>query len=62
VNLHARTRGYPPPPRPQDARRRPAAASTATAPGAADARSRWEMTSEQFRTPIIETESTNLYE
>lgn len=34
----------------------------ARAKGAADARSRWEMTSEQFRTPIIETESTNLYE
>ena len=27
-----------------------------------DARTRWEMTSEQFRTPVIETESTNLYE
>lgn len=28
----------------------------------ADARSRWEMTSDQFKAPIIETESTNLYE
>lgn len=27
-----------------------------------DARSRWEMTSDQFKAPIIETESTNLYE
>ena len=34
----------------------------ARAKGAADARSRWEMTSEQFRAPVIETESTNLYE
>jgi uncharacterized repeat protein (TIGR01451 family) len=27
-----------------------------------DARSRWEMTSDEFKTPIIETESTNVYE
>ena len=32
------------------------------AKSAQDARSRWEMTSDQFRTPIIETESSNLYE
>lgn len=28
----------------------------------ADARSRWEMTSDHFKTPVIETESSNLYE
>lgn len=32
------------------------------AKSAQDARSRWEMTSDQFRVPIIETESSNLYE
>jgi uncharacterized repeat protein (TIGR01451 family) len=32
------------------------------AKAAADARSRWEMTSDHFRTPVIETESSNLYE
>lgn len=31
------------------------------AKSAADARSRWEMTSDQFKAPIIETESSNLY-
>ncbi|MCX5652069.1 MAG: hypothetical protein NTU45_11865 [Planctomycetota bacterium] len=31
------------------------------AKSAADARSRWEMTSDQFKLPIIETESSNLY-
>lgn len=29
---------------------------------AQDARSRWEMTSDQFKVPVIETESSNLYE
>ena len=32
------------------------------AKGVADARSRWEMTSDQFKAPIIETESSNLYQ
>ncbi len=32
------------------------------AKSAQDARSRWEMTSDQFKTPVIETESSNLYE
>ena len=27
-----------------------------------DARSRWELSSDQFKVPVIETESTNLYE
>jgi uncharacterized repeat protein (TIGR01451 family) len=31
------------------------------AKSAADARSRWEMTSDQFKAPVIETESSNLY-
>jgi uncharacterized repeat protein (TIGR01451 family) len=31
------------------------------AKGVADARSRWELTSDQFKSPIIETESSNLY-
>jgi uncharacterized repeat protein (TIGR01451 family) len=31
------------------------------AKSAADARSRWEMTSEQFKVPVVETESSNLY-
>jgi uncharacterized repeat protein (TIGR01451 family) len=31
------------------------------AKSAADARSRWEMTSDQFKVPVIETESSNLY-
>lgn len=35
---------------------------TVKANSVADARSRWEMTSDQFKAPIIETESTNLYE
>jgi hypothetical protein len=32
------------------------------AKGVADARSRWELTSDQFKAPIIETESSNLYQ
>jgi hypothetical protein len=32
------------------------------AKSAQDARSRWEMTSDQFKVPVIETESSNLYE
>jgi uncharacterized repeat protein (TIGR01451 family) len=35
---------------------------TVRAVKAEDARSRWEMTSEQFKTPVIETESTFLFE
>ena len=35
---------------------------TVKASSVADARSRWEMTSDQFKNPITETESTNLYE
>lgn len=31
------------------------------AKGVADARSRWEMTSDQFKAPVIETESSNLF-
>jgi len=27
-----------------------------------DARSRWELSSDQFKVPVLETESTNLYE
>lgn len=32
------------------------------AKSAADARSRWEMTTDQFKVPVVETESSNLYE
>jgi uncharacterized repeat protein (TIGR01451 family) len=35
---------------------------TVRAAKAEDARSRWEMTSEQFKTPVTETESTYLFE
>ena len=35
---------------------------TVKAKSPADSRSRWEMTSDRFRTPVVETESTTLYQ